>query len=93
MALPPERLRGSWFVALLEDAGFGNNVELRPCVMYSGAESLDELVENMVLVKEVFWKGYSDGELEMAKMVFREELRKLRTFEENEGVVRFEMKA
>lgn len=75
-------------MAQLEDAGFGNNVEVRPFVTYTSARSLDELVENMMLAKQVFFAGYSDEELARAKLLFREELRKLRTFEEeaNGGV-------
>lgn len=85
MAINPEFMRGSWLVVQLEDAGFGNNVELRPCLTYTSAGSLDELVENMMLAKQMFFAGYSDEELERAEGVFREELRKLRTFEEWSG--------
>ena len=77
----------------LEDAGFGSNVEVRPCVTYTSAKSLDELVENMMLAKQMFFAGVSDEELDRAKLVFREELRKLRTFEEVDGGVRIGMKA
>jgi hypothetical protein len=93
MPLSPERLRGSWLLSLLEDGGFGNNVELRPCTTYVSADSADELVENMMLAKQIFFAGYSEEELDRAKPVFKEELRKLRTFEEVDGGVRIGMKA
>lgn len=90
-------MRGSWLLAQLEDAGFGNNVELRPHVTYTSARSLDELVENMMLAKQMFFAGYDDEELERAKPLFGEELRRLRTFEElgggSGGGVRIGMKA
>ena len=93
MALSPERLRGSWLLSILEDGGFGNNVELRPCMTYVSADSPDELVENMMLAKQIFFAGYSEKELDRAKPVFKVELRKLRTFEEVDGRVRIGLKA
>jgi hypothetical protein len=93
MALSPERLRGSWLLSLIEDGGFRNNVELRPCTTYTSAGNLDELVENILLAKQMFLAGYSDEELDRAKPIFKEELRKLRTFEEVDGGVRVGMKA
>ncbi|MCJ1377327.1 hypothetical protein MMC17_000421 [Xylographa soralifera] len=93
MAQSPEVMRGSWLLKQLEDAGFGNNVELRPFLTHTTARSLDELVENMMLAKAVFFQGYSDEELGQAKVLFMAELRKLRTFEEGEGGVRIGMKA
>lgn len=86
-------MRGSWLLAQLENAGFGNNAEVRPCLTYTSAPTLDELVDNLLLIKEMFFKGYSDEELERARPVFREEVRKLRTFEERDGEVRIGMKA
>ncbi len=93
MALRPNMMRASWLAAQLEDGGFGNNVEVRPCVTYTEAGSLDELVENMMLAKQMFFAGYDDEELESAKLNFKKELRKLRTFEEVDGGVRIGMKA
>lgn len=93
MAMSPERLRGSWLLSVLEESGFGNNVELRPCTTSVSADGLDELVENMMLAKQMFFAGYSDEELEKAKPIFKDELHKLRTFEEVDGGVRIGMKA
>lgn len=93
MALKPELLRASWLAAQLEEGGFGNNVEVRSCVTYTEAGSLDELVENMMLAKQMFFAGYSDEELERVKPIFRGELLKLRTFEQVDGGVRVGMKA
>jgi hypothetical protein len=93
MALSYQLLRGSWLVSILEDGGFGNNVELRPCTTYTIAKSLDELAENMMLAKGMFFAGYSEEELERARPVLKDELRKLRTYEELEGEVIISMKA
>ena len=76
MAIAPEYMRGSWLLAELEDGGFGNNAEVRPFLTYTSAGSLDELVGNMMLAKQMFFRGYSDEELERAKKLFREELRR-----------------
>ncbi|KUJ19165.1 S-adenosyl-L-methionine-dependent methyltransferase [Mollisia scopiformis] len=93
MALMPEMMKASWLAAQLEDGRFGNNIEVKPCVTYTEAGSLDELVNNMLLAKQMFFSGFSDGEMENVKGIFKEELKKLRTFEEVEGGVRIEMKA
>ncbi|MCJ1393947.1 hypothetical protein MMC18_006824 [Xylographa bjoerkii] len=93
MAQSTEVMRDSWLLKQLEDAGFGNNVELRPFLTHTSAKSLDELVENMMLAKSFVFVGYSDEELVRAKVLFKEELRKLRTYEEGEGGVRIGMKA
>jgi hypothetical protein len=94
MALKPEELRASWLAAQLEAGGFGNNIEIRPFVTYTVAASLIELVENMMLAKQMFFAGFSEGELVEAKSAFKKELQKLRTYEEVEGGgVRIGMKA
>lgn len=93
MALKPDVLRASWLVTQLEEGGFGNSVEVRPCVTYTEAASLGELVENMMLAKQMFFAGYSDEELERVKPIFTAELSKLRTFEQVDGGVRVGMKA
>ena len=93
MAQSPDVMRGSWLVTQLEDAGFGNNVELRPFRTHTSAYSLDELVENMMLAKGMFFLGYSEEELGRAKVLLKVQVRKLRTFEEGEGEVRIGMKA
>ncbi|KAH7348701.1 S-adenosyl-L-methionine-dependent methyltransferase [Rhexocercosporidium sp. MPI-PUGE-AT-0058] len=93
MALEPEVLRGSWLAAQLEEGGFGNNVEVKPCVTYTMASSLEELVDNMMLAQQMFFAGYSEEELARVKIVFKEELQNLRTFEVFDGGVRIGMKA
>ncbi|MCJ1431855.1 hypothetical protein MMC27_001210 [Xylographa pallens] len=93
MAQSPDVMRGSWLLKQLEDAGFGNNVELRPFRTHTSAGSLEELVDNMMLAKGFFFAGYSDEELGRAKELLEAEARKLRTFEEGEGGVRIGMKA
>ena len=93
MALDQEVLRGSWLAANMEDGGFGNNIEVKPCVTYTMAASLDELADNMMLAKQMFFSGFSEREISSARTVLRGELQKLRTFEVFDGGVRIGMKA
>lgn len=93
MALPPEILRASWLIRQLEEGGFGNNVEVRPCVTYTMAKSLDELTENMMLARGMFFSRFTKEEIERVKPILKEELQKLRMFEMVEEGVRIGMKA
>ncbi|KAG4440101.1 hypothetical protein IFR05_004398 [Cadophora sp. M221] len=93
MALEPEVLRASWLATQLEAGGFGNNIEVKPCVTCTMASSLEELVDNMMLAKQMFFSGYSEEELVRVKIIFKEEVQKLRTFEVFDGGVRIGMKA
>ena len=81
MALDREVLRGSWLATNMENGGFGNNFEVKPFVNYTMAASLDELADNMMLAKQMFFSGFSEKEISSARSVLREELQKLRTFE------------
>ncbi len=49
---------------------------------YTSAKNLDDLVENMMLAKGMFFEGYSEEELVRSKSILTEELQKLRTFED-----------
>ncbi|KAF4617030.1 hypothetical protein G7Y89_g15119 [Cudoniella acicularis] len=94
MALGPEILRGSWLMRQMEEGGFENNVEVRPSATFTSASSLEELVDNMMLAKGMFFGGYTDEELVEAKGILGEELKRLRTFEvDGDGGVRIGMKA
>lgn len=86
-------LSGSWLMKQLEDGGFGNNVEVRPHTSFTMAKNLDELTENMMLASHMFFKGYSEEELDKAKVLMKEALKKCRTYEEDESGVRIGMKA
>lgn len=46
-----------------------------------------------MMAKQMFFAGYDESELERAKAILKEELRKLRTYEELDGEVRIGMKA
>jgi hypothetical protein len=93
MALKPELLRVSWLAQQLEEGGFGNNVEFKTGVTYTMAASLDELTENMMLARNMFFSKFTDEEIEIVKPILKEELQKLRTFERFEEGVRIGMKA
>lgn len=93
MALPLEQMTASWLVKQMEEAGFGNNVAIRPYVTYTSG-GLDELIDNMMLAKGMFFPGFTEEELERVKPIFREELQKCRTFELlGDGTARIGMKA
>ncbi|KAE9367870.1 S-adenosyl-L-methionine-dependent methyltransferase, partial [Stipitochalara longipes BDJ] len=93
MTLAPELLRASWLVRQLEEGGFGNNIEVKPCVTYTTATSLEELTGNMMLAKGMFFSRFTEEEIERVEPILREELGRLRTFERWEGGVRVGMKA
>lgn len=93
MALKPEMMRASWLAAQLEQGGFGNNIEIRSCMTYTEARSLDDLVDNMLLAKQMFFGGFNEEEIGRVRPIFKEELSKARTFEEVDGRVRIGMKA
>ena len=94
MALTPEEMRASWLAVQLEAGGFGNSIEIRPSVTYTMAASLDKLVENMMLTKQMFFAGYNEEKLVKAKSKFWKELQKPRMYEKVEdGGVRIRMKA
>ena len=94
LTIEPKYLRGSWLASLLEEGGFGNNVEVRAITTCVSAKSLDELVGSMMLASRMLFPGYSDEELARARGLLGGELRKMRTFEMVEdGGVRVGMKA
>jgi hypothetical protein len=93
MALLPELLRASWLIQQFEKGGFDNNVEVKPCVTYTMATKLDEMTDNMMLARQMFFSKFIDEEIEMGKPVLKKELQKLRRFEKFKGGMRIGMKA
>jgi hypothetical protein len=83
--IPDDWFRGSWLLRQLEDAGFGHRVEVRSVPTHVDAADLDELVENFLFLKEMYFKGYSEVEIAKVKGLLKEEVRKLKAFEELEG--------
>ncbi|RDW88604.1 hypothetical protein BP6252_00636 [Coleophoma cylindrospora] len=75
---------GWYLVQKLEEAGFGNKVMLKSVTTAAEAPTLDELVDNMLLFKDMFFKGYSEEEQQRLPGVLKEELAKLEAFEETE---------
>jgi hypothetical protein len=93
MALAPELLRASRLIQQLEEGGFGNNVEIKLCVKYTMTASLDEMTDNMMLARRMFFSKFTDGEIKKVKPVLKKDLQKLPTFEHFERGVRIGMKA
>jgi hypothetical protein len=55
----------SWLVEQLEERVSGNNVEIKPCGTYTMAESLDEMTENMMLARQMFFSRLTKKELRL----------------------------
>lgn len=91
--IPDEWNRGSYLMGILEDAGFGHNVEVRSVPSLIEAKTLDEMVENMMPFKDMFYKGYSEEELARVPDLLKDELKKLTAFKEEENRVKVDMVA
>jgi hypothetical protein len=85
IALKPEIPHASWIIEQLEERGSGNNVEIKTCVTYTMATSLDEMTENMMLAREMFFSRFTKEGTEIVEPILKEESRKVRTFESVEG--------
>jgi hypothetical protein len=57
------------------------------------AGSLEELVDNLMGVKDTFYKGYSEEGVRRLPGVMAEEIKKLDAYEEREGIVGIKMVA
>ncbi len=84
---------GSWLMKVLESAGFGHNVLVKPMTTYMEAESLEQLTELLMLTKAIFLPGWSDEEVEKFKPVLEEEITKLDAYEVVDGKARIGMLA
>jgi hypothetical protein len=91
--VPGDWNRGSWLVRELENAGFGHHVSVKSVDSAIVAADLDGLVSNMMLFKNMFYKGYTDEEIARLEVVLKEELRKLPNFEESGEFARVNMLA
>lgn len=85
--------KGWFLMRLFEEAGFGYNVEVRNEPTYVEARDLDEMVENMMLFKDMFFKEYSEEEVAKIPALLKDELPKLKAFKQNEEGVKVEMMA
>jgi hypothetical protein len=77
----------------LEDAGFGNRVTVKRVEGRMEAGSLEELVDNLMGVKDMFYKGYSEEEVARLTGVLKEEVKELEAYDGREGNVGIEMVA
>lgn len=78
---------------LLEEAGFGNRVEVRSVKGKIEAKTLDEMAENMMFFKDMMFKGYTDEEVARLPGVLKEKLAGLEKFKQTENGVEIEMTA
>jgi hypothetical protein len=69
----------------LEDAGFGNRVTMKRVEGRMEAASLENLVDNLMGVKDMFYKGYSEEEVARLLGVVKEEVKNLEAYDEREG--------
>jgi hypothetical protein len=77
----------------LEDAGFGNCVTVKRVEGRMEAANLEELVDNMMGVKDMFYKGYSQEEVKRLPAVLKEKIRNLKAYDEKEESVGIKMVA
>jgi hypothetical protein len=77
----------------LEDAGFGHAVQVKSVDTKIQAGSLEELVDNMLLFKDMFYKGYTDEEVARLPGILKVEIRELPDFVEGEGFAAINMVA
>ncbi|RDL39541.1 Uncharacterized protein BP5553_03881 [Venustampulla echinocandica] len=85
--------RGFYLMKQLEEAGFGSLVEVKSAKGKVEANSLDELVENMMFFKDMFFKGYDDEELARVPDILKEKVKALEKFKQTEDGVEIEMVA
>jgi hypothetical protein len=78
--LPDERSKGWWLMQRLEEAGFGNKVSVKSHVGRMEAGSVEELVGNIMLFKDMFYKDYSEEEIVKLETAMIDEVPKLETF-------------
>jgi hypothetical protein len=77
----------------LGDAGFGNRVTVKRVEGRMEAANLEELVHNMMGVKDMFYKGYSEEEVTRLPGVLKEKVRNLKAYDEREESVGIKMVA
>lgn len=80
-------------MAQFENAGFKNHVSVKPVPDRMEAGSVEEMVENLMLGKDMFCKGYSEQEVEGLRSVLGGEIEKLEAFERTEWDVGIAMEA
>ena len=83
--VPGDWDRGFGLMKQLEDAGFANKVEVKSVPSKIEAGSLDELVGNLLLFRDMYYKGYSEEEIARLPAILSKEIRKLPDFEERPG--------
>jgi hypothetical protein len=77
----------------LEDAGFGNQVTVKRVEGRMEAPSLEELVDNMMGMKDMFYKGYSEEEVRRLPGVLKEKVKNLKAYDERDENVGIKMVA
>lgn len=76
---------------MLDEGGFDAQVEVKLVKGGMQAETLDQLVENMMLFKDMFFKSYSDEEVKRLPEVIRKEISASPGYDENDDGVKVEM--
>ncbi|KAG9237740.1 S-adenosyl-L-methionine-dependent methyltransferase [Amylocarpus encephaloides] len=82
---------GRYLMGMMEDAGFKREGMSVKCVKGAiSARSLEELVENNMLFKDIAYKGYSEEELGQVRVILAEELQKLEVYKKTDDGVEVE---
>lgn len=76
---------------MLDEGGFDANVDIKLVEGGMQAGSLDELVENLMLFKDMFFKDYNEEEVKRMPEVIRKEVSSSAAYHENEAGVGVKM--
>lgn len=82
-AISEHRLKGSWLLSRMEEAGFGRNVMIKPVQVDMKTKDSETLLNSLLLAKHTIWKDLNDEEMGTAESEFRKELQKLAMYGEN----------
>jgi hypothetical protein len=93
MKIPEDWNKGWWLMQRLEQAGFGGKVAVKSVEGRREAESLEVLVGNLMVSKDMFFPGWSEEELERLEKVLLDEVEKSDAYMTWEGGVGLKMTA
>ncbi|KUJ22047.1 S-adenosyl-L-methionine-dependent methyltransferase [Mollisia scopiformis] len=89
--IPAEWNKGWWLMKMLDEGGFDADVEVKLVKGGMQASSLDELVENLMYFKDMFFKGYNEEEVKRLLEVMRKEISAAPGYNETNDGVKVEM--
>lgn len=76
---------------MLDEGGFDANVEIKLVEGGMQAGSLEELTENLMLFKDMFYKDYNEDEVKRLPDVMKKEISQLPAYHETADGVKVDM--